>query len=145
VDIIEVDGNQLARFTAGSPATLMQSFITDSEPFELSFDYMFLQPEGSLDVFLGSDLLLSLDGSSLFNNDFSQYKLTLDDPNFWGRQDSLNFTYNGPTGSQFYLDNVSVGSVSAVPEPSSVILLATGAGLLALRRRRRTKQVVDAQ
>lgn len=135
VELIEINGNAVTKFTAGSPAVLSQKVITD--PMDLlSFDYKFEQAEGQFDVLLGNDLIASLQESELFSDDWSSFSVTLEDPGLWGRQDELSFVFDGQTGSQFFLDNVRLG-VTAIPEPSALLLLGIATAAVGLRRGRR--------
>lgn len=144
VDLIEVDGNKLVQFTAGSPASLSQWLITENAPMNLSFDLFSLQNSGNMSLFLGTDLLGTYD-SSLFLNDWNTFNLDLSNPLYWGRHDELKFTWDGLSGDRAYLDNVSYSAASAVPEPSSFILFAVGSAALLWRKRYRHTRRIEKQ
>jgi hypothetical protein len=128
-------GNPLALLTSGSPVTLSQGINTPLMPFYIDFDYWFLNTMGSLEVWLDTILLDTINAPSTLLADFTHYRFFVSDPNLLGlTAGRFALTYDGPGGSQMLLDNVAI---HATPEPASFLLLASGVAMLVLLTRKR--------
>jgi hypothetical protein len=131
--------NGVCELITGSPISLIQNVDTLSGAADLLFDYQFTTTTGSLDVFLGGQLLGSVQAPGTLAGDWTTLDLPIGDPNLWNLTGAeLRFTLDGSTGSRMLLDNVEILG-QPTPEPSTIVLLGIGAlGLLgwAWRRRR---------
>jgi probable HAF family extracellular repeat protein len=128
-------GQYVARLTAGSPVTISQNVVTPPGPFELAFDYQFLStdPLCELTVSLAGVEVGSLTAPSVLSGGMTTESWMITDPALRGLDAaSLSFTYDGPSGSQGYLDNITI---TQTPEPASLTLLLVG-GLAMISRRK---------
>lgn len=124
----------------GSPISVAQElFNTPDSPFYIDFDYLFGTSTGQLDIYFNDLLLDSLFAADFTGDNFLTHTLAINDPSFYGLSSSmLEFYFDGDTGSQVFIDNISLNSVvSKVPEPESIAIFALGVTGLALGRRRR--------
>ena len=142
-NVIDYGGNSVLQMTTGSPVVLSQ-MVNTPENFTFSFDYLFQTVTGNLDVLLNGVTLDSIAAPSTLVNGFSTHTITVTDPSLFNLTNvELAFLFDGPSGSQVLIDNLSplsgtaAGAVTnAVPEPTSLALLGIGSlGLIALRRR----------
>lgn len=127
----------------GSPISVAQElFNTPDSPFYIDFDYLFGTTTGQLDIYFNDLLLDSLFAADFTGDDFLTHTLAINDPSFYGLSSSmLEFYFDGDTGSQVFIDNISLNSVvSEVPEPESIAIFALGLTGLALGRRRRNSK-----
>lgn len=94
---------------AASPVTLYTAIVVTNQPFQLEFDYAFLQPTGSLSVSLGNMAVLSLE-ANLINTPYflrNMASLSITNPAVLALGlAELNFTFNGPVGAQVFLDKI---------------------------------------
>jgi probable HAF family extracellular repeat protein len=128
-------GQYVARLTAGSPVTISQSVTTPPGPFELAFDYQFLStdPLCEMTVSLAGVEIGSLTAPPVLAGGMTTESWMITDQALRGLDAaSLSFTYDGPSGSQGYLDNITI---TQTPEPATLALLAVG-GLALIRRRK---------
>ena len=132
-------GDFCVELTAGSPVTLSQNVATPDAPFELSFDLRFLttDPSATLTVELAGDLLDVLSPPDTPAAGFRTRRIMVTDPSLWGLVDApLALTYDGPSGTQVLLDNVTI--TQAIPEPTPIAAVLLALPLFSrLRRRRR--------
>ena len=139
--------NFVAELTTGSPVSILQSLDTPGGPFSLDYDYWFQTATGTLNVYLNSVLIDTLTAPSVLDGGFTNRSLLITDPTLWGlSRTSLLFDFDGPSGSQILLDNISMdaSSMSTIPEPSSLLLALLGApALMACRRGRRQQRTTD--
>jgi len=139
VTAVDLAGDTVARLTTASPAILSQLVNTPDIPFWLSFDYLFQQELGSLEVWLGGSLLDTLTWPGT-TSDFTRYSRLVADPALLGLVDAkLLLSFDGPQGGlQLLMDDVDL---SPVPEPSTFIswslLGALGIAVGYFRRRSR--------
>jgi len=132
--------NTAAQLTTSSPVTLSQSVETPASDFRVQFDYAFLTADGTLDVGLESQVLASLtspldfDLPDVYNAQFERFSYDVSDVALQDLNDALlELRFDGPADSQVLIDNVSL---AAVPEPTTLALLALPAGLVLGRPRR---------
>jgi hypothetical protein len=93
-----------ALFTAASPVSLTSYIQTLADPFDLIFDYMFLDPDMNFSVALGGIDLFQTTSDAIGLNMFENFMGTFD----WGSTIAdLTFTFDGPTGSRGLLSNLS--------------------------------------
>jgi len=134
-------GDTCARLKAGSPVTIEQLISTPDAAYSVSFDYEFLStdPTATLTAELDGQLLATLTAPDALAGDWTTHTVTISDPTLMGLDDvALAFTYNGPTGTEILLDNVTI--TQAIPEPATFCLLGMGlAGLLRRRKRKRDR------
>ena len=141
------DGNLAAVLTAGSPVTISQDVATPAAVFVLSFDYQFLSTDPSCTLIVSLDNPLLAGPLPLFQDmlaapptlaaDFTTYVVGIEEPGLRGLDPAtLAFTYDGPSGTQCLLDNVTI---TQVPEPASVALVLAGVALVAGRPHRRRR------
>lgn len=126
-----------ARLTAGSEITITQQVATPDGWFDLGFDYEFLTTDASaaLTVTLGGEVLVVLDAPDSLVGDFTTHVILVTDAGLRGQDLDLTFGYDGPSGSQCLLDNITITQV--IPEPATLSLLTLGGVMTLLRRRRK--------
>jgi len=135
-DVYEHHPGDLAlRLTAGSPVTITQDVSTPDAAYTLSFDYQFLStdPAATLDILLDGLLLGTLAAPDTLAADLTTHNIgVVASTGLLGLDDvPLDFTYDGPTGTQVLIDNVVINQVlNMIPEPASLCLLAAGALLM---------------
>lgn len=139
-DILEVEaGEYCMRLTAGSPVTVSQTGSTPEAGYELSFDYQFLgnDPMTTLTVELDGMMIDMLTAPDSLATGFDTQVIGVSDAGLMGLEDVLlSFTYDGPTGTQVLIDNVTITQgMGAIPEAGTGLLLLLG-GFGLLRRRR---------
>ncbi len=152
----------VAKLTAGSPATLTQTVDLPSDPFNVVFDYRFTTTTGALSVLLdGNPIGRLLEAPTTISPDFLRAYFEIDAPSFLGMNDLLlTFQIDGPAGSTVLLDNIvfpgllggdfaslanwttgGAGSVSltSIPQPGTALLMLSGLlclAAVAIRRQR---------
>ena len=95
-----------ARLVTASPVSISQSVDTPAESYELTLDYRFLTPNGTLDVFLDDSLLGTVSAAAGRLDVFSSASFTIAD-DLLGRSDvELRFVLDGPAGSTLLLDQI---------------------------------------
>lgn len=135
------EGNNVVKFTTGSPIAISQQIDTPDSSFWIVFDYLFGTTAGDgagpLEVFLNDSLLASILAPETLADQFITYNLLADNPAWLGLQDAtLSFRFDGDTGSTLYQDNIAIlaadvsYSYGNVPEPASILL--AGIGLLGI-------------
>lgn len=137
------DRNTAARLTTGSPITLSQLVDTPDQSFRIQFDYAFLTTDGTLEVQLdgqGLATLVSDLGTDVVDGQtpwFRHFSTEITDGNLQGLTGvPFAWTWDGPSGSQILVDNVSIAPIT-VPEPTSLALAAAlGLGGELITRRR---------
>jgi len=116
-------GRWWASLTTSSPVSLYQVISTPAASFELGFDYQFLTTTGTLDVMLDSVVLASLDAPDQLPQGPETYTVTVSDPGLLGLDEAtLEFRFDGPTGSQVLLSNIAV----AAQEVPTEVLIGDG-------------------
>jgi hypothetical protein len=126
-------GQFAAQLTTGSPVDLSQS-VDVPYSGSLGFNYQFQTTTGTLSVYLNNELLDSIPAPAILPSSFSHDTIALP-ADVRGLNDALlDFHFDGPSGSQVLVTNVTV------PEPGAVGLALTAiANAVALNRRRRRK------
>ncbi len=112
---------------------------TPDQPMLLSFDYRYEahgspESQAQITLTLNDDMVAHVVGIGP-SDEFQTFSAILNDPQFRGLEGAeLSFIVDSNTGTESYLllDNVFLG----VPEPAALTLLALGACLPLLRRRR---------
>lgn len=93
--------------TVASPVSLVAPVPAAHESGEMSFDYVFLTPTGSLDVFLDEALLFSVSASEHPVNVFQQATIALQARSALPSDTAkLTFHFDGPVGSKLLIDNI---------------------------------------
>ena len=136
--IVQFDNESVVQLEAGSPVALKQQVDSPDSPFEIAFDFRFVDNDGSIEVLFNGKTVHTLDAATFgAMNEMQQATTTLDQPSQTALTDvPLEFQYiNAMSGSQVQLDDVSL---RAIPEPDTGLLLLLGgfAGLGRGRRRR---------
>jgi len=134
--------DRAAELTPGSPVTLSQAVDTPDKAYDVSFDFRFIEDDGTLVVTLDGETIAELDGATLGAMDgFDTESVRLE--TLQNMEDTpLAFTFDGPADAAVRLDNISL---RAVPEPSSLALLMIGAaGWLSRRGPRERRRTGDA-
>lgn len=135
------DGTRAVQLTAGSPVSISQFIDTPTEAFDLLFDYEFLTTSGAIEVLLDGQLLGEISAPDSLAGAFASAMLAVNNPALLGKSGlELIFRFDGITGSQVLLDNVSAATV--VPLPATFWLLAPILGLLAATKRSKTSAAV---
>lgn len=133
-EVVTTDTGHAAKGTTGSPTTLTQEVATFDEAFDLSFDYQFLQADGTLTVTLDGEVVAELAATQAMA-DFATHVVRIDEAPLLGLTGAeLSFTFDDDeSGREVLLTNVKL--TTPVPEPGTLALLglAVGAGLM--RRR----------
>jgi len=130
------DGN-VAQLTTGSPVGITQILDTPQDAFYINFDYAFQTETGVLDVTLTDRdgikaLIGQLEAGATMVGQMGHASFYVQDPGcLYLDNVTLGLQLDGITGSQILLDNIEF---SAVPEPSTMLLLSMG-GLLIRRKR----------
>jgi formylglycine-generating enzyme required for sulfatase activity len=107
--------NYVCELTTGSPVSLKQNIQTPTRGFKILFDYRFLTPTGFLEIYLNSHLIGSVEASTELQNQMTEAPLRVIDPTLCGLEDSeLVFKFDGPSGSQMYIDNVILETLPAI-------------------------------
>ena len=103
----EPEGSVLS-LTTGSPAGVSQEIDTPTKSFNVDFDYIFTTTTGYFEVFLNGTLIgTRLDAPTTIGNDFFHASFKVDSPSLLGLTTSLSFMFDGPTGSNILIDNIS--------------------------------------
>lgn len=93
--------------TVASPVSLVAPVPAAHEAGEMSFDYVFLTPTGTLDVFLDEAPFFSVSASEHPVNVFQRATIALDARSALPSDTAkLTFHFDGPVGSKLLIDNV---------------------------------------
>lgn len=131
--------NRFAQMTAGSPISISQTIDTPEDPFYIMVGYEFKTLDGFLDVSLthrdGTKTLIGhLDAPSLLDPGMKSKAFRVTDSALLAADNvTLDLTFDGVTGSQIWIDEVTL---SDVPEPRVSFLFGLGLLLIARRHRR---------
>jgi hypothetical protein len=125
-NVVFDDGGPIS-ISFGSPILSFSGFFTYSVPLTLTaFDASSSQVASAVSAFFSNDALFGDPGSS--PNEFLQV--------FFATGISGVTIAGDQAGGSFVMDDASIATPTAVPEPNSLFLLLTSvAGLLALRKR----------
>lgn len=130
----------IMQMTTGSPVTIAQEIGTNGLPFAISFDYMFLDHSGTLQIFL-DDVLVEEILADPSADDFLTALIRVDDPDLYTRETLLfQLTFNGQiSGLRLMIDNLEGQSIvnSEIPVVPSAVALGTGVALFGWMARRR--------
>ena len=132
--------NGVCCLTESSPAYLYKWLEIPEDVNALSFDFRFVElGDGDfLTLHFGDQLLFIFDGSAFPGDDFMNSGL-LDLSEFSGQAGWLTFALNseGDANCQIEIDNFEMLSVTTIPEPCTVAMIAAGTiGMLGVLRRR---------
>lgn len=131
--------NRFAQMTAGSPISISQTIDTPEDPFYIMVGYEFKTMDGFLDVSLthrdGTKTLIGhLDAPDVLDPGMKSKAFRVTDPTLLAADNvTLDLTFDGVTGSQIWIDEVTF---SEVPEPTAGLLFGLGLLLIARRHRR---------
>ena len=119
-------------FQSGNSVKASVSVTTSSNTFySLSYD---------VNVDTGVISTISLGGSGNSAVDFSPIYTASQSTNYFAGSPNLSVFAGGSKGGQFgYVDNLSLSNTTAVPEPSTVVMLAIAGGIATAAARRRRK------
>ena len=140
--------NHVAELTSGSTVMIEQSFQPNGQPFEISFDYAFLDGDGILEILLaagtGAPIVLeSIDGTGAPDDVVTLTLPRIYDPTLIGLPDLiLRFVFGSDEqGRRVVLDNINVESVpTPVPQAAGMLGLLIAAGTIVGIRRRRKRR-----
>lgn len=94
--------------TFASPVSLTAQVQVPTDPFDLYFEYGFLDGAGTLDVLLGDTSIFSIFSDASRAGEIFSADLFLDDFSLLtGMNSTLTFTFEGATGENFFLDSVN--------------------------------------
>jgi hypothetical protein len=102
--------NGVAFMQTGSWVELSQEIAAPTDAsFTFSFDYQFLTDTGTLDVFIGTELIASIASPGIMS-DFATFSIDLDTLDIFNGDLTalLRFVFDGPTGSVILLDNIEM-------------------------------------
>lgn len=100
------------KMNVGSPVRLSTVVDVPDVAFDLSFEAAFLSSTGLLQVFLDENMLGSFSASAERVGRMQDFSLSIDDPDLLILGKSrLAFVFDGPTGSQLIIDDVSMPGV----------------------------------
>ncbi len=123
--------NYIAELVTGSPVTLLQSIHAPETPFLIGFDANFPDALGTLEVVYAGHHLATILAVDYQSGGLEHIVLKADQD--VPAEGELRFTFDGPSGSRLWLDNIDV---NPVPEPSTWALGLCGAMTLAAMARR---------
>jgi len=144
--------NKVLQLTSRSPVSVSQKFITPGVPFLIEFEYLFLDAQGWLEVYLDTVLVHRLAGMPN-QTDFAKLVIPVDDAALYGLVDPT-FTIlldSALAGATVLIDDVGGQTDTAVvvpgeiPIPPSILMLGSGLfGLawISARRHRKTLERV---
>jgi ELWxxDGT repeat protein len=127
VIVVQADpGQYRALMTAGSPVRLTRDVVVPNSPFRIDVEYEFLTMPGTLTVSLDAVVLATLEATGDLVGSPMLYTITSADAALMGGHEiPLEFTFDGPTGSQILLGGISLTAADVTP-PSAELMAFEG-------------------
>jgi len=134
IEFPEASGEFAAELTSIADTALQQTIDTLDVPYLLTFDMLFPEGEGVLEVSIDGQVVDTVSALAPMD-DFATTSIVISDPALLALDDTqLAFHLSGPGDVQVLLDNIAIAEV---PEPASLALMLLAVLGLCIRRKLR--------